>query len=140
MSNSTSPKSPSPFTWKGLVAGISLSLLVGTGVPYAVLLVGGADLARNSSLPAAIFLLFILAIFVNALLGAIRRQLALSKADLVMAYVMALLAATVPTQAFVGYLIPVISGWSTTPRPRTTGSNFSQLTPPTGWHPRTSRW
>ena len=110
MSNSTSPKSPSPFTYKGLVAGISLSLLVGIGVPYAVLLVGGADLARNSSLPAAIFLLFILAIFVNALLVAIRRQLALSKADLVMAYVMALLAATVPTQAFVGYLIPVISG------------------------------
>ena len=140
MSNSTSPTSPSPFTWKGLVVGISLSLLVGTGVPYAVLLVGGADLARNSSLPAAIFLLFILAIFVNALLGAIGRQLALSKADLVMAYVMALLAATVPTQAFVGYLIPVISGLVYYATPENNWVELFAIHTPTGWHPRTSRW
>ena len=100
----------SPFRWRGLVVGAILSFVVGAGVPYASLLVGGADLARNSSLPAAIFLLFCLAVGINVLLGVARRRLVLSRADLVMAYVMALLATTVPTQAFVGYLIPVISG------------------------------
>jgi hypothetical protein len=102
--------SGSPFSWRGVAVGAILSFVVGAGVPYAVLHVGGADLARNSSLPAAIVLLFVLAIGVNLLLGVVRRRLALSKADLVMAYVMALMATTVPTQAFVGCLIPVISG------------------------------
>ena len=63
--------------------GAILSFVVGAGVPYAVLYVGGADLALNSSLPAAIVLL-LLAIGVNLLLRVVRRRLALSKADLVM--------------------------------------------------------
>ena len=83
---------------------------MGIGAPYAVIVLQGSFMAINSSSPGAIFLFFVLVFGINVLLAFIRRQFALSKADLVLVYIMLLLASTVPTQAFVGYLIPVISG------------------------------
>ena len=100
----------SPFTWKGLAVGTAGALAIGIGAPYGVMLLKGSFMARNSSSPAAIFLFFLLVFFGNALLGGLRRTLALTRADLVLVYSMLLMAVAVPTQAFVGYLIPVISG------------------------------
>ena len=100
----------SPFTLKGLLIGALFSFFVGISAPYAVIVLQGSYMAINSSSPGAIFLFFILVFFINLLLAFIRRQFALSKADLVLVYIMLLLASAVPTQAFVGYLIPVISG------------------------------
>jgi len=100
----------SPFTIKGFIVGALFSLFVGIAAPYAVIVLQGSYMAINSSSPGVIFLFFILVFFINVLLSLIRRQFALSKADLVLVYIMLLLASTVPTQAFVGYLIPVISG------------------------------
>jgi hypothetical protein len=103
-------QSRSPFTWKGIAVGAVLSLLVGIGAPYGIIFLQGSYMALNSSSPGAIFLFFFFTLVVNTLLGGLRRRLALSRADLVLLYVMLLMAVTVPTQAFVGYLIPVISG------------------------------
>lgn len=100
----------SPFTWKGLAVGTAGALAIGMGAPYGVMLLKGSFMARNSSSPAAIFLFFLFIFFGNALLGGLRRTLALKRADLVLVYSMLLMAVAVPTQAFVGYLIPVISG------------------------------
>lgn len=100
----------SPFTWKGFAVGALGALAIGVGAPYGVMLLKGSFMARNSSSPAAIFLFFIIAFFGNALLGSLRRWLALTRGDLVLVYAMLLMAVAVPTQAFVGYLIPVISG------------------------------
>ena len=102
--------SRSPFTWKGVIVGAVLSLFVGIGAPYGIIFLQGSYMALNSSSPGAIFLFFLFTLLVNTLLGSLRRRLALSRADLVLLYVMLLMAVTVPTQAFVGYLIPVISG------------------------------
>ena len=104
------PDGRSPFTWKGLAVGAAGALAVGMGAPYGVLLLKGSYMARNSSSPAAIFLFFLIVFFGNALLGGLRRTFALTRADLVLVYSMLLMAVAVPTQAFVGYLIPVISG------------------------------
>ena len=103
-------KRESPFTWKGIAVGTLLSLCVGVGAPYGIIFLQGSFMALNSSSPAAIFLFFIFTFLVNTLLTALRSRLALSRADLVLVYIMLLMAVTVPTQAFVGYLIPVISG------------------------------
>ena len=100
----------SPFTLKGLLVGALFSFFMGLGAPYAVIMLQGSFMAINSSSPGAIFLFFVLVFFINAFLFFIRRQFALNKADLVMIYIMLLIASAVPTQAFVGYLIPVISG------------------------------
>ena len=102
--------SKSSFTWKGFAVGGVLSLCIGLGAPYAVIMLQGSFMAINSSSPGAIFLFFLLVFFANAGLRALGRGFALNKADLVLVYAMLLLASTVPTQAFVGYLIPVISG------------------------------
>ena len=100
----------SPFTWKGLLVGALGSLCIGIGAPYSIIVLKGSWMALNSSSPAAVFLFFLLAFFVNTALSLIRRRFALSRADLVLVYVMLLMAVAVPNQAFVGYLIPVISG------------------------------
>ncbi len=100
----------SPFSYKGLAIGALLSLCIGIGAPYAVIMLQGSFMAINSSMPGAIFLFFLLAFGINGLFLLLRRRLVLSRADLVLVYAMMLLASTVPTQAFVGYLIPVISG------------------------------
>jgi cell division protein FtsX len=100
----------SPFTWKGLLVGALGSLCIGIGAPYSIVVLQGSWMAINSSSPGAIFLFFILAFFMNTALSLIRRRLALSRADLVLVYAMLLIAIAVPNQAFVGYLIPVISG------------------------------
>ena len=98
------------FTWRGFVVGALLALGIGVGAPYAVIMLQGSFMALNSSSPGAIFLFFILVIGVNTLLRVLGRSLALGRADLVLIYAMMLLASAVPTQAFVGYLIPIISG------------------------------
>ena len=100
----------SSFTWKGFAVGGVLSFCIGLGAPYAVIMLRGSYMAINSSSPGALFLFFLLVFVVNALLRAIGRRYALGKADLILVYAMLLLASAVPTQAFVGYLIPVISG------------------------------
>ena len=93
----------SPFTIKGFVVGALFSFFMGIAAPYAVIVLQGSYMAINSSSPGVIFLFFILVFSINVLLAFIRRQFALSKADLVLVYIMLLLASTVPTQAFVGY-------------------------------------
>jgi hypothetical protein len=105
-----SPLIKSPFTWKGLTLGALLSFFVGVGAPYAVIMLQGSFMAINSSSPGAIFIFFVLAVLFNGLFILARRRQILSRGDLVMVYIMLLLASAVPTQAFVGYLIPVISG------------------------------
>lgn len=101
---------PASFTWRGFAVGGLLALGIGMGAPYAVIMLQGSYMALNSSSPGAIFLFFVLVVLVNTLLRALGRGLALGQADLVLIYAMMLLASAVPTQAFVGYLIPIISG------------------------------
>ena len=101
---------PASFTWRGFAVGALLALGIGVGAPYAVIMLQGSYMALNSSSPGAIFLFFVLVVVVNTLLRALGRGLALGRADLVLIYAMMLLASAVPTQAFVGYLIPIISG------------------------------
>ncbi len=101
---------PTSFTWRGFAVGALLALGIGVGAPYAVIMLQGSYMALNSSSPGAIFLFFVLVVGVNTLLRALGRGLALGRADLVLIYAMMLLASAVPTQAFVGYLIPIISG------------------------------
>ena len=101
---------PVSFTWRGFAVGALLALCIGVGAPYGIIMLQGSFMALNSSSPGAIFLFFVLVVVVNTLLRALGRGLALGRADLVLIYAMMLLASTVPTQAFVGYLIPIISG------------------------------
>jgi hypothetical protein len=121
----------SSFTWKGFAVGGLLSLGIGLGAPYAVIMLRGSFMAINSSSPGALFLFFLLVFAANPLLRTLGRRFALGKADLILVYAMLLLASAVPTQAFVGYLIPVISGlyYYATPENRWSEFFFPHVTP-----------
>ena len=103
---------PSPFTLKGLLVGALLSLFIGIAAPYAIFMIQGSMMTLNISSPAAIFLFFVFTLFINVGLGLIGRRLALGRADLVLVYIMLLLACSVPTMPYVASLITVISGVS----------------------------
>ena len=74
----------SPFSWKGLVTGALLSCFIGIAAPYSMLVLEGSFMAKNSSEPGAIFLFFIVILFINVMLAVLQRRFALSKADLVL--------------------------------------------------------
>ncbi|MCE2447259.1 MAG: M28 family peptidase [Candidatus Latescibacteria bacterium] len=122
---------PASFTWRGFAVGALLALCIGVGAPYAIIMLQGSFMALNSSSPGAIFLFFVLVVVVNTLLRALGRGLALGRADLVLIYAMMLLASAVPTQAFVGYLIPIISGlyYYATPENNWGETFFPHVTP-----------
>ena len=99
----------SAFSWKGLLVGALFSLFIGIAAPYGAIILQGSWWGFNSSSPGAICSFFVLTFGVNVLAGLIGRQHSLKKADLVMVYAMLLMAVSVSI-AFVGYLIPHISG------------------------------
>jgi len=49
-----------------------------------MLVLEGSFMAKNSSEPGAIFLFFIVILFINVMLAVLQRRFALSKADLVL--------------------------------------------------------
>jgi hypothetical protein len=100
----------SPFSVRGILLGAALCLLIGAGTTYTTYVLQGSWGGSNASSPAAVFLFFIVTAILNVILGLIRHRFVLSRADLVLIYVMMLMAVTVPNQAFVGYVIPAISG------------------------------
>jgi hypothetical protein len=75
----------SPFSLKGLTIGAGLCLAVGLLAPYGIVF-NYLWIGMNPSSPAAIFLFFLLTLFVNAITGQIKRRFDVSKADLVLIY------------------------------------------------------
>ena len=94
----------SPFSLRGLLAGVVLSLGLGALAPYGVVF-NYFWIGFNPSSPGALFFFFVLAFVVNAIVGLIGRRFEFSKADLVLIYCMLLMAVTVPTWGLVFFLI-----------------------------------
>ena len=101
----------SPFSMKAIVAGALGAAAVGIGAPYCVFMLQGSYMAINGTVPIAIFYFFIVVVIANVILGLLSRKFAFNKADLVLIYIMLTMAAAVPNQAFVGYVIPCIAGF-----------------------------
>ena len=98
----------SPFTIRGLFVGAVMSVFIGLVAPYGMIMIRGSEWGAHASQLGGVFLFFIFTLFINTLLGLIRRPLALNRAELVLVYVMMLVALTVPTQNLLVYIIPVI--------------------------------
>ena len=102
-------KRKSPFSLRGLLVGTALSFIIGSGVTYGALVLQGSWVQTNAASPPAIFLFVIVTTVLNIILAAIRQRFALSRADLVLIYVMMLMAVVVPNQGFVGFVFPVVT-------------------------------
>jgi len=97
------------LTLKAFVVGTLMSLGVGVGSVCGSLVLRSSRMAMNFNAPAATFGFFVLVGLLNVLLGLIRKDAALDRSELLVVYIMMVVAASIPTMGFTQYL-PVITG------------------------------
>ena len=93
-----------------LVAGLLLCAGISVAIPYGEFVIQGTRLGLSSSTPAAFFLLFLLILFVQPLLGAVRPSWRFTRDELILMAVMMIVANAVPSRGFTGVAIAMISG------------------------------
>ena len=85
-------------------------MAIGAGIPYCNMVLRGSWLAPYFNTPAAIILFFVLVLFVNTLLGLLRRSWMLNRAELALIYIMWVVATSIPSWGFTMNLIPQLAG------------------------------
>ena len=108
-------------TFKALLIGGGASIFIGVAVPYSNMIIKGTVLAHNFSTPVALFIFFILVLFLNPLLHLFHRGLALSRGELAVVYIMAMVATSIPRSASPNTSCPSPRGSTTSLPLRTTG-------------------
>jgi len=97
-------------TWRSLLAGIVIAIIISTGAPYGNMVLRGSYLALDFSTAGAIFLFFIFVFVVHTALGLLHPRLAFRREELVVVYIMAIVSCSIPTMGLTEYLLPIISG------------------------------
>jgi hypothetical protein len=104
--------SAAPLSGRAIWLSVLTSAIIGFSFPWAELVVRGSRPA-NTSLPFGIVaLFFILVAIVNPVLKLISRRLGLTRADMLVIFMAALLASSVVTWGLVGQLLPIMTGVS----------------------------
>ena len=98
------------ITLRAFALGTLASLAIGTGVSYADTMIRGSRIAQDFGSPVAVFLLVLVAALLNPLIGCLRRSWYLSSSEVALIYIMALLAAAVPSMGFTSFFVPYLSG------------------------------
>ena len=93
-----------------MLLGVVLCGVIAVGLPYGECVVLGTRLGLSSSTPAAFFLLFLLVLVLQPVLGTLRRSWLFTRAELLLITVMMMVATAIPTRGFSGVLLPMISG------------------------------
>ena len=101
--------STSPIRTPALLVGMLLSFLVAVGLPYGEFLVKGTRFGVSSSTPGAFFVLFLLLILVQPLLGWMRRSWMFNRPELLLMAVGMMLVSAVATRGFTGVFMGVIA-------------------------------
>jgi len=95
------------FTIRAIAVGTLMSLLIAVGCPYVLHVMHASYMDIDFSTPAAIFLFFILVFIVNSILRPMR--LALNAGELLVVYIMMIIATTIPTMGMTASFIPDIA-------------------------------
>lgn len=123
---------PSPFTVRAVALGGVVALTIAGGAPYANMVIRGSYMALDFSTPGAICLLVFLVAVVNVALRLVRSDWLLSQGELLVVYIMGIVASAIPTMGFSEYLLTIISG------------AFYYATPENNWgeliHPFIPEW
>jgi len=96
------------MTTRALIIGIVAVLLLGIGTPYSDLVMQGTWVGLTAFPISSLFVLLVLVTVVNAALR--RFRAALSPAELLFVYCMALVAAGIPSFGLTALLIPYLAG------------------------------
>ncbi|NPV47512.1 MAG: hypothetical protein HPY69_11165 [Armatimonadetes bacterium] len=102
--------SPSAVTPRAVLLGLLASAFVGWAFPYAEFVIRGTRPA-NTALPFGNILVFFLLVgLLNPLIKAIIHRLALRRGELLVIFVLVLIASAVPNWGMVGQLLPIMAG------------------------------
>ena len=98
------------FSAKAIVTGGLASLCIAIGSPYGNMVIRGSYLSIDFSTAGALFLFFLLTGFFNALLRRFANPLALGRRELIVVYIMMIVASAIPTMGLSEYLLTIITG------------------------------
>ena len=96
------------FTGRALLLGTTLSIIINIAFPYALLAMHTAGMSSDYITAGAVFLFFLVVGIANPLLRLVRRSWGLTSAELVIIYVMMLMASAIPTWGLTANLIPML--------------------------------
>ncbi len=96
------------FTVKAVLAGSIGTFCVSAGAAYGTLYLHGSFMALGTSMPGAVFLLFVLSLLINPLLKLVHPRAGLNRRELLVVYIMMVMASPIPT-LFVGKFLSAIS-------------------------------
>ena len=96
------------FTIKSVLVGCVGAFSVSAGAAYGTLYLHGSFMALGTSMPGAVFILFMLGLFVNPLLKFVHPRAGLNRRELLVVYIMMVMASPIPT-LFVGKFLSAIS-------------------------------
>lgn len=115
------------FTVRAVSVGALFAFFLNIACPYTVLVMHTAGMAADFITAGAVFLFFVLVGGVNTVLKLIRRSWALSPPELIIVYIMMIVASAIPTWGLVANLLPIMTGafYYATPE-----NNWAQLIQP----------
>ncbi|MBT3342104.1 MAG: hypothetical protein HN712_00865 [Gemmatimonadetes bacterium] len=100
---------PAPVTWRAIGLGVLLAGLINFACPYGVLVLHNAGLTSDYITAGAMMVLFVLAGAINPLLKVLWPRLSLSSGDLIVVYVMMIVASAIPTWGLVTNLFHILT-------------------------------
>ena len=98
------------FSARAFVLGALLSLAIAVGDPYANMVIRGSYMGTDFSAAGALFLFFVLVAVANTAVAAVAPRRALRRTELIVIYVMMVVAAAIPTMGFSEYLLTITTG------------------------------
>ncbi len=97
-------------TLRSVAVGGAISAGIGAGVAYADNAIRGSYLALDFGSPVALATLAALVLFLNPLLGLLRRSWQLTSDEVAVVYIMALLATAIPSMGLTGFFLSYLTG------------------------------
>ena len=107
------PSPPRPTrgcSLRAITVGLALSAFMAVAIPYGDMVIKGSQMGVWNTTPGAIFLFFVLAGVLNALLSVVGFRWALDRSELAVVYIMLLVANTLPARGFAAYVPAVATG------------------------------
>jgi len=120
------------LTIRAVLIGVFLSIFIGIGTTYNIMVLHGSYMAIDFSAAAAIFLFFLISLFANIVLGKIKKTFALTPGELKTVYMMMLVSCAIPTMGMAAQLLPIITAPFYFARPE---NNWAELI-----HPHLKSW
>ena len=98
------------LTKRAFITGLILSVAISFVAQYSVNITHSSYMAIDHMPAGGIFLFFLLVFIVNTILKSIRPKFAFSSGELLLAYIMVLVASSVTEMGFGSQILPIISG------------------------------